>query len=60
MVDWSAWLEDNYKYVLMGLCDNVKDRANVMHLAEICKKHNVSLKVVMDIINEFNEVTKND
>lgn len=60
MTEWSQWLEDNWVYFCLGCCTSTKDQRNIMTLNKLCKKHNVSLKVVMEIINEYTEVIKND
>lgn len=57
---WSQWLEDNYKYIAVAMQPTEKDRNNVMRLAEICKKHNVSLKTYMDILIEFGKEDSHD
>lgn len=60
MNEWVRWMEDNYKYILMGFCKTESEQKTVVALAEICKKHNVSLKTVTDIFSELNEVINHD
>ena len=49
---WNQWLEDNYKYVVMGYVRTERDRDQVMKLATACEKHGVSFKTFIDIISE--------
>lgn len=58
MNEWVRWMEDNYRYILLGGCKTRAEQETVNALADICKKHNVSLKTVVDIFNELNEVIK--
>ena len=57
---WSQWLEDNYKYVAMALQTTEEDRYAVLKLADICKKHGVSLKSYIEILTEFGKEGKDD
>ena len=52
---WAKWLEDNYKYMVMGFAETERDRKQIMVLANICEKHGVSFKTYMDILSEFNK-----
>ena len=57
---WEQWLEDNYKYMAVAVQKTEKDRCAVLRFANICEKHGVSFKSVMEIMDEFMKVKADD